>query len=75
VTVETNRNCAARPARNMSSVIQSCKGAVDFSLREPRSCSRSPKSPQKANKNRHNSTVCRCPKFATAMQRPTPVCA
>src|SRR5258706_15191082 len=75
VTLETNRNFAVRPATNMSSVIQSCEGAVDFSLREPRSCSRSPKSLQKANKNRHNLTVCRRPRFATAMQRPTPVCA
>ncbi len=56
----------------MSSVIQSCEGAVAFSLGEPRSCSRTVKSLQKANKDRHNLTVCRRPKFATAMQRPTP---
>jgi hypothetical protein len=30
---------------------------------------------QKANKNRHNSTASRRLKFATAMHRPTPICA
>jgi hypothetical protein len=59
----------------MSSVIQSREGAADFSLHEPRACLRSARSLQKANKNRHNSTGSRRARFATAMQRLTPICA
>jgi hypothetical protein len=58
----------------MSNVIQLCEGAADFTLSNSCLCSRSASSPQKANKNRHNSTGNRGAEFAITAQRPTPVC-
>jgi len=75
VTVETNQNWVVGPAVKMSSNIPSYESAAHFNLRERRWCLRSAGLLQKANRNRHNSTGGRRPKFATAMQRPTPICA